>query len=255
MNITRSNSSRKVLLASALALAMVVAGAGLSAQQAAPQKTPSLKPLPKGPIPAMAPDHSQWLVTYKYSAPSLFQNKPAEPVATPDPAASGSTGSNAPAPPNFDWQRLVTKTGSIIHEQEGGSKLEEHWYLSDIAITVPAGAPPRVSISARGSGAQADFPDFSWITRKDYTSDTNILGRDCFIFSGTTSKDMGSSPAIAAIDAKTCLPVALEYDGHVETYEFRPPPAGQLTLPPALQKLTNSLQGAIERASAMPARP
>ena len=254
--MNKPNSSRKALLASALALAMIVAGAGLSAQQAAPQKTPTLKPLPKGPIPAQAPDHSQWLITFKNSAPSLFQDKPAEPVAAPEAAEGGAKGSNAALPPVFDWQRLVTKTGSIVHEQEVGITSEDRWYLPTMTITVPTGAAPQVSMSLRGSGAQIDFPDFSWITRKDYTADMSILGRDCFIFGGNMNNHNGPSvPVTAAIDEKTCLPVAMEYDGHVVTYEFRPPPSGQLTLPPALQKLTNSLQGAIQRANAMPARP
>jgi hypothetical protein len=232
---------------------MVVAGAGLFAQQAAPQQTPTLKPLPPGPIPTAAPDHSQWLISFKDSAPSLFQEQPKEPVAKPNPAEGGS---NAPTPANSDWQMLVTKTGSIIHEQEAGNTMQDRWYLPSMTITVPSGAAPQVSMSVRGSGAQVDFPDFSWITRKDYTADMSILGRNCFIFSGNkNNKDHTATPARAAIDEKTCLPVALEYDGHVVTYEFRPPPSGQLTLPPALQKLTNSLQEAIQRSSALPARP
>ena len=251
--MNRSNTSRKALLACASALAMVVAGAGLFAQQAAPQQTPTLKPLPPGPIPTAAPDHSQWLISFKDSAPSLFQEQPKEPVAKPNPAEGGS---NAPTPANSDWQMLVTKTGSIIHEQEAGNTMQDRWYLPSMTITVPSGAAAQVSMSVRGSGAQVDFPDFSWITRKDYTADMSILGRDCFIFGGNMNNHNGPSvPVTAAIDEKTCLPVAMEYDGHVVTYEFRPPPSGQLTLPPALQKLTNSLQGAIERASAMPARP
>ena len=254
MNMTRSHSSQKVLLACALALAMAVAGAGLSAQQAAPQKTPTLKPLPRGPIPAPAPDHSQWLITFKNTAPSLFQEKPTESVATPEPVEGGSNATAATA--NFDWQRLVTKTGAIIHEQEVGATSEDRWYLPTMTITVPTAAAPQVSMSVRGSGAQIDFPDFSWITRKDYTADMTILGRDCFIFRGNMNQHEGPGvPVTAAIDEKTCLPVALEYDGHVVTYEFRPPPSGQLTLPPALQKLTNSMQEAIQRSSALPARP
>jgi len=255
MNMNRSNSSRKALLAScALALAMVVAGAGLSAQQAVPQQTPKLKPLPPGPIPAKAPDHSEWLVTFKDTAPSLFHQQPTEPVAQPEPAEGGS---NAPVPTaSLNWQKLVTKTGSIVHEQEAGRTSEDRWYLPTMTITVPSGAAPQVSMSVRGSGTGVDFPDFSWITRNDYSAEMNILGRDCFIFSGTRSlPGRFSAPAIAAIDEKTSLPVAMEYEGHVVTYEFRPPPSGQLTLPPALQKLTNSLQGAIQGASAMPARP
>ena len=249
---------------------------GLAAMAGA--QTGELPPLPDKPLPAQMPNYASWQVNYTYA------DKP----GSDQTGAGGMPIPQASKP--MDLVRpesvTVTRTDSMIQEQihwSNGRKTEKWVYLKFLQIVEiePGGKlvrlPPSYLVSDYTDYSQGDFSGFHWLKQPFYTAFKAIAGRPCYIFqtkaialhmigqqeqAGSTAipkellgKNESGITFIAAIDAKTLLPVFLD-DGKIRrTYKILPPPTAPLQMPKTFASEFDDWTKKIKEASRVPTPP
>jgi hypothetical protein len=211
--------------------------AGLHAQTSAPV-------VPDGPLLRPAPGYSAWTITYSYAEDRA-------------PKSPGQQGAIAPGSPDFVLARprtiLTTKTKSIIHEVitdiEGRSR--ENWYTGSTQYRKEGNSPlwfenerdlhPDIHYSPLPANG---FRDLDWIAGANFTGKQKQDDQECLVFKSTqkvTSLDsalpLGKELAVVAyINAETRLPVEVDIDTEIRTYQFGDAPTEMQALPPDLAK-------------------
>jgi len=229
-----------------------------------------------GPPPAsslirtQAPDFSQWVIEYQYPPKAAKsddgETNDLQAMAARDPAVATLLRKNPDLVRQAASQRLsvvrVTRTGPVSHEElayEDGTT-EEHGFTGKYRLTRPdRKAKISVVSSARSTGS--DFPEFSWITRENFTGGSKSGGRDCITFQmetdpmriddpgmyevllerqrakeggaeGTNTPSGEKTQVFAVIDAETKLPLTLRMGKTSRRYKFFDAPKQSLVLPP-----------------------
>jgi len=223
----------------------------------APAPSPSVPPLPPGPLLKRAPDYSTWTVTFKGNV--------IEETAPSATATTGEGGKKEKEP--VLSVSTVVKTGTTIVEQnvEANGQRHQIWHYSGARIVPAPGTSNPMIGSDFGGGdifsinfASTDFAGLDWLSKKTYAGIVKYEGNDCIVFKGTVSplsvrakvdeqadiqlaKDFGQPhaapvmvPAVACIDLATRLPVFVQFGQEKRTYQYGTPPTSPLTLPPDL---------------------
>ncbi len=185
-------------------------------------------------------------------------------------------------------ETTVTKTGPIIHEASVDDQriTTDKWCKGKFQITTrPDWKEPLVSIEGKPEGpayidySHSDFPDFDWISEKNYAGIEKVSDRVCLVFKqeiselpGPESKeavepsrDTPADPAssnrkestslVAYIDYYSRLPVSVSEGDEKRSYQFEVPPETMLTIPENVQAVMNAWEKRIEELSRSPARP
>jgi hypothetical protein len=203
---------------------------------------PAIPPMPPGPpIQARAPDYSQWTITLTETAPSSPDATPSTPEA-PIPTKSKIF---------FGSVYTITKTGKIMSRQtlDDQSRAWVTWCAADLQITIYPNntvlAQPRPDDLGFPNPyyvdyLQSDFPDFWWISTKNYAGIKSQAGKPCLYFKDYLkfySDDNLPSNVEAYIDVKTRYPVLVIVNTTSRAYAFQPPPTSELELPKIVQSL------------------
>jgi ribosomal protein L19 len=157
----------------------------------------------------------------------------------------------------------VTKTGKVRREEISfvGGKTEQRWWI-------PAGYVQKDPFTGRvnfeggvdGEGMPA-FPELAWITAGNFRG---VDKTGALIFEGRQDRLALEDPKLfgltqgvggedaqvavkALIDPKSQLPLSVEWEGQIRTYQFGPAPSTPLTLPPDLAAI---VQQSAKRAAA-----
>ncbi len=233
---------------------------------------------PTGPlIQTQTPAVSAWQIEYRYEEKAQKedpQKNPLSAMIATDPAVAALLKDNPRLaaqmnPPRVTLVRII-RTGVTRHEEiayDNGTT-DETWLSGDYRMSRSAGSPKIQVVSGARAGG-SEFPEFSWITRENFTATRKVNGRDCLAFemeldplqiedpglyqillerqrhapktkkpqdtpadSAPTTLSGRSARAVAVIDAETKLPVALQMGKTSRLYQFQPAPTQLLTLPP-----------------------
>ncbi len=225
------------------------------------------KPLPPpGKLLAVAPDYSQWVVTYSY---------PDERDKT-----SQVAGTAAPAAASRVKTITTTKTGDIVREEivtSAGKKYEEWhvgttqfrkapdtkvWLQNDlIELTDGRGTTDYSPLPVSG------FRDLDWITKDSYAGIIKYGEKNCLIFvlsappgldlsdprtQEDTIKQLGM---IAFVDAESRMPLQVQTNSIIRFYHFNEPPTEKLKLPEDLAQQIKAGKEERERLSAPAGKP
>jgi len=246
----------------------------LHAQQAAP--SPTLPPLPPGPLLKRAPDYSTWTVTCQgHAAEARPSVKPATTEGKPKDKEAVTIAST------------VVKTGSTILELNADTdgKRKEIWHIGGLMVMKqPDAAEPTVwpdTVQAdiySVNFAAVDFAGLDWISATTYSGMAKYQGRDCIQFTGEVSPlnpkareeeaiAIGQAiafgqpvppetkvTAVAYIDLETRLPLVVTFGNEKRIYQYGTPPAAELTLPPELENAVKEREKQLKRLSTAPAR-
>ena len=237
----------------------------LNAQEPS-QPTPRPTP-PPGPLLDKAPEMAQWTVTSKTSIARPIADPEGKGQPTPSPSASASGGQKATASPT-DQTTTVVKTKSLRFEQtmlSGGAKIQK-WFVPDMQITLRGASAPVVTLSGVTRNnyyvdySKSDFLGFEWISPQNFTGITKVSGQDCLVFKDKVKVDPESSTApraaaVACIALDSRLPVALQLDQEVRTYQFGAPPTDMLELPQDVALVVEKWRKTLRQAALPPGRP
>jgi len=208
-------------------------------------------PLPKPPFIARAPAKSAWIITI---TPSANGKGPSVPPLNPT------------SPTKYLKQQEWTKSGTVmrcVNDWADGTKTED-WIvgaakLSDgvhhdgLHLYSPKIDPRYHDFSV------SDFEMLDWITPKDYVRPVKHGGEVCYLFTATTiattSVESGphnktlaqinapTSPTSVFISVQTGLPVEIDNGDGQYTFQFLPPPSGDLKLPDPFLALWKAYRG------------
>jgi hypothetical protein len=204
--------------------------------------------LPDGPLPAPAPDYSQWVVTF----------------SNPEDKNKGPGSSSTSA------MITTTKTGYIIHEEivnGSGAKLDE-WHVGNTLYTKGSGSTLwNEARSGRSSSFEAfpasGFRNLDWVTRNSYVGTIVLAGHSCLVFVPERPQKLDLSDPVqldalttyAFLDANSRLPVKVRFNGVTSIYQFKDPPTEKLTLPPDLTSQLKKNEEAVESLNKPMPRP
>ncbi len=204
--------------------------------------------LPSGPLPAPAPDFSQWVITQ----------------SNPDDKKTGTGSSSTSA------TIITTKTGDIIHVEivnASGAKIDE-WHAGNTLYSKDSGATLwDETSSSRSTSFEAlpasGFHNLEWLSRNTYVGTIPFSGHSCLVFVlGKKDKidlsnpdDLDSLNTYAFLDANSRLPLKVRFNRLTSFYQFKNPPTEKLTLPPDLADQLNKNKEAIERLNQPMPRP
>ena len=192
-------------------------------------------------------------------------------TGAPTSAPSGSNNNAKPLPP---LRKLVVKTGPVryeVTEQPSGVKIEQWFTNGMVATIVPGAAAPSVAASGASQSSysqqtndhsKSDFDGFDWISKKNYIGAVQLGGGTCIVFhtgseAGVAPPPGGAAPLgrTAYITSDTRLPVILQNEDNLTTYEFRTPPNSVLPVPAAVQTAISAVVQRQQSAAAQPAGP
>lgn len=215
--------------------------------------SPSIE-VPSGPLlAAKAADFSAWTATFAYTvepeeATDEKYKQALKEMAEQDPVLAKIMAKR----PNFAARKPriarfnVVKTGAVKKEITSYSSgaPSERWVDGKVVVKKD---PFQNKIQLYSvEGEEADFPEFAWISAKNYQGTEKMTGQEYLVFEDEilqirvddprSYEDSGIVegqliPVKALIDAKTRLPAALEYPGVRRSYVFGPAPSGTLALP------------------------
>lgn len=168
--------------------------------------------------------------------------------------AANQEGSSKEAVPNEKIHCVKTKEIKRDSFLSRDGKQREIWYFGKFALTKyehseKVGLEDAAGFSRqRGSKTGslihgAGFPGFGWLDLRYYKDVVKAGTRLCYHFQippePNTAAAEGGNAGVPAdtgieawIDVATKYPVAIKAEGVVYAYEFQPPPAGMLQLPP-----------------------
>ena len=181
-----------------------------------------------------------------------------------DLTAPANTGGTSSPPPKATIIN-VTKSGKnylIEKTNPDGSKLIR-WKSNQFQATyTPGSTRPQIDYTPGGlyyvDFSKTDLPEFSWISASNYAGMAKMGGSMGMVFKTTLSSRAGNagivtSPhenkteLIAVVDAKTLMPLMLQEDTVLLTYQFSQ--SGDVTLTPEVQKAFDALRKEMQRAS------
>jgi len=232
----------------------------LSAQEprATPSPTPEKPPLPPPPILHRAPDPGQWTIEYD-AAPAAKGNPSSSP--SPSEVEPGKSREKKPTPHKI----TVTKAGKTYLEIEidAEGKQWEKWNVKGKQVTFVPGTDKWILTEGGLESVfftnytQHDFPDFNWISAKNYVAFGKVFNADCFIFRDQIMLPEGLVPVdvTAAIDSHTQLPVYLDQGGVKRTYKFDPPPQTPPSVPARVQTILTQQEKAVSPLLRRPGQP
>lgn len=253
---------------------ILLLGCASLAMGQAPSPSPSVPPLPPGPLLKRAPDFSSWTVTVQGSATGPME---------------ASTGGESPSkekqPPAT--VSTVTKTGSTILEQNVDATGERRsvWHYSGLRIVPGVGGATPMICPDYGGGdifsinfASSDFAGLDWLSPAAYAGIEKYQGNDCIVFKGAVSphhvrdqiaereyieqmrgfgQPVGDAlrvPAVAYISLETRLPLMVAFGNEKRFYQYGPAPTAPLELPPEVAGQVKEYLVRIQRLSAPPSR-
>jgi hypothetical protein len=242
----------------ALVLGWALLGATASQAQQAAKDLKSLpilpQPLPSGDLISQAPDSSHWSInsTIITTAPT-----DASGAAKPDPTA--------PKPAVLN----ITKSGKIylVESVSPDGKKMTRWKNEQFQATYPPEvSSPSIAFNSNAPNyvdfSKSDFPEFTWISAKNYVGMTKLGAAMGLVFKGSvpirgarmallSMQHPNPSDAIAVVDLNTHMPLMLQVGDEILVYQFTSG-GTDVTLPPDVHKAFDLLRTRIQNASAVP---
>jgi hypothetical protein len=271
-----------------LLFVMLSAVVAAQAQQRTP--SPSVPPLPPGPLLNRTPEFCRWTIV----------TQPQAGGATGVQGGASRTTAKMVEPPQ---QVTFTKTGSIILEQDllPNGQIQEVWNVGTVQATIrPGGSPPILGSAGGGdldhvNFVKSDFAGLDWVSPQTYVGTAAYQGRKCLVFQGQVmplnsaeitqismseeskqilannrSKHPGvvnyqfdPKPYLVAtmvyIDFDTRLPLAMTFTKgdklQIRQYTYQAHAATMLALPPALSQALSLQQQRIKDLSMVAPAP
>ncbi len=234
-----------------ITITALVLASSLSLRAQEPSQEPPI-PLPPGPLLRTAPEFAQWVVTITSSASE--KTVPAE------------------KPKPFQRRLVTIKAGSTRHDVASdfvGKILSDIWIIDQFQILIdPTTKTLRISTGAVVDAALPvrDFPELGWVSGKNYIGMQKVAGKDCLVFRdkvgltehGPKSNGAQQPPSgemlsmMAYVDGETRLPVLIQKDIEIYSFQFGTPPSAALTPPLDLQQAITSLRRRQLRAAERP---
>jgi hypothetical protein len=241
----------------ALILVGVLLGAGLIHAQTSPDLNTLVVakvPLVPGPLLTPAPAHAQWTVTS-----STVPGIPSPVGGTPQPSAPVI--------------QTVNKSDHVYQVQTpvpGG--LLVRWNNQFMQATyLPGVSAPQIDINTGKLNfinfSKTDYPDFAWITERNYVGVAQLGTGKALIFKGKVKMLFGGAlpvplltlphsadgkeNAIAAVDFLTRKPLMVQVSNELLTYQFTNQ-APNLTLPKDVQNAFALMQKGIQQSRIVP---
>ena len=218
---------------SCIVVAMTASASPTKAQSdvsSTPRPTP-----PSEPILSPAPSFSAWTVV-RQLIPGL-EKQPVEGVV------KIVTTANKP-----DSLTTVVKTGVVRHQTttQKTQEKEDIWYEHGNCILMESfwKAPMfQRAVNSPNQPAGPDFPEFSWITPKNFVGTQDAQGGTYFVFESDvaqgdarTAREYGQKQRTthnrALINADTHLPWLLQTESTLLRYVYQAPPTDVLVVPP-----------------------
>lgn len=181
---------------------------------------PVAQPLDPGPLTSPAPDQSQWIVTS-----STVPGFPPPPDATGQPNLA----------PTTTTVNKSNKIYQVITVSPDGQKLVR-WSDRQFQASYPPGA---TSPNVEGGNSfpdfidfsKSDYPDFSWISARNYAGVAQLGAVKVLLFKAKVSaaslrflsqyhNTRGPLETIALVDFQTRRPLMLQIEGELLTYQF-----------------------------------
>jgi len=220
---------------------------------------------PPGPLLESAPAFSQWVITFSY----------------PEDRQKSSNSAPLPAYASTRLRTITTtKTKNIVHEEfvDASGRKFDVWHVANKQYRKLFGSKVWLENSAGevNNGSATDymafpptgFRDLDWLSDQNYAGTVKYVGRDCLVFvmnappgldlsSANTPPDKFESfGMIAFIDLGSRLPVEIQTNGVMRTYQFTdPPPDAVLKLPPDLSEQIKKGEEERARLNQRPPRP
>ena len=154
----------------------------------------------------------------------------------------------------------VTKAGKVrvVSTFFTNGKQEECWQDNNSIVTRNPFSN-RFSIERIGEGKEQDFPEFAWISEKNFKGIKPLGGVKCMVFEDRIEPTQIESPrsfardgpiggeeaivtATAAVDLETRLPVSIQFRDQLRKYEYPPPPTSVLTMPPEFAAVVQQIE-------------
>ena len=239
-----------------IAVSTAIFGSQAQAQNAS---SPTPRPTPPSePLLRPAADYSAWTIV-RQSIPGLEKMPPEE-------IAKSVIAATKP-----DSLTVVTKTGSVRH-QATNLKTREHedvWYEHGNRIVMESVWKMPMferSSSAPNQPAGPDFPEFAWISPKNFVGTQEAQGGTYFVFeSEIVDGDANAAKMYgyklktthnrAFIDMDTRLPWVLQTENVLQRYVFQAAPPEALVVPPEYQAMFDAFERKKIEASKKPLAP
>jgi hypothetical protein len=230
--------------------------------QQAPRDLKSLAilplPLPPGELISQAPDPGQWVVSSASVGPA---------------PASDASQPNQP-PPKLSVLTF-TKANKLyrIDSTDSSGRTMVRWKDHQLQATYLGTSPiPLVSYTPSfGSDgrviyymdfSKSDFPEFSWISARNYLGQTKLATGMAMVFKAKISakgvamavlsmSHVSPADAVAVVDVATHHPVMLQVEDELLQYQFNQGSA-DVTLPPEVKQQFDGLRRAMKQAANAP---
>jgi len=184
-------------------------------------------PAPTPPWVAPVPDHAHWIISVTYEG-----------------AKGGSATSSDPQLKQME----VRKTGNIKNDTMTYSNgtHEDYWYIGTHTLQPESFDNTKIimdDFAADPNGGKGSpirslgFTGFTWVNGNCFDKVVTYENEVCYHYVFT-----GEHGVEAWTNVKDKMPVAYCMDGILYVYTFETPPANQLALPPACQKIIDAAQ-------------
>ncbi len=239
-------------------IAVVVTVCGFRAGAQAPaEPTPRPTP-PSEPLLKQAPEYAAWTIV-RQSIPDLGSQPP-------DAVIKAVATANKP-----DSLTTVTKTGSVRHQATTTKERaqEDIWYEHGNRIIMESVWKIPMferAISSPNQPIGPDFPEFAWISPKNFIGTQTVGEATYFVFEAeTTGGDAAAAKAFgyklkttrnrAFVDADMRLPWLLQTDNVLQRYVFQTPPSARLDVPAEYQAMFDTYEKKKTESSRKPLSP
>lgn len=240
-----------------------------------PDKDQEALPSPPWVLTQM-PALSQWTVEYSYADKTELGQTSNRLGELKKMAAQDAELANALTNPKlleaFDPDRpllvRVVKTNDVRYETRESERHSKHerWSLKDVAVErVPNSSALNVSF---GSLSGMEFPEFVWITERNFIGRQKVNGLDGLVFQQEMSPiqvlypefyepDSKESKVMvtAVIDPETKLPRSITIGTELRKYTFYPAPTQILSVPEELIVAIRDAEARIKAATKPLSRP
>ena len=239
-----------------IAVSVTMAGWRADAQTAA---SPTPRPTPPSePLLNPAPEYAAWTVVNQ-SIPNLGKQPPDEVI-------KAVATANKP-----DSLTTVTKAGQVRHQATTtkARAQEDVWYEHGNRVVMESMWKMPMferAVNSPNQPAGPDFPEFAWITPRNFVG-TQTVGQDTFfVFEGeTTHGDAAAAKTFgyklitthnrAFVNADTRLPWLLQNDDVLQRYVFQNAPTAALDVPAEYQAMFDAFEKKKAEAARKPVAP
>jgi len=220
------------------------------------------------PIIQRMPDFSQWTIDFTYAKKaekSSDKLREWQKLATKDPNVAASM-----ADPKFVYALdparplhvTVTKTGDIRSEEWTYERNLKGELWSD-GQTVVQRKPDsgRLDAATIPSSEASEFPEFNWVSKRNYKETESRNGIKCFMFkdhvplltiehpelaAGVPASDIPKVDVAAYVDIETHYPVLLQIGDDRRAYTILPPPKAEQVIPPEFEAIAKQTKARIQ---------